>query len=93
MRFHYFKLFVAIFLSIKLLYIFIPIIALNYINYKIEKKIIAYIFTLFIFSESLFAGNIFVFKDFYKIKINIEKTNIYLRNLFIIWWKNQKFKI
>lgn len=64
------------FFLIKLLY-FIFILIINYINYKIEKKIKTHIFPLFIFSQSLFNRNISIFKNFNIVQIDIKKTNLY----------------
>lgn len=62
-RLHYFWLFVAAFLSINLLYTSVSIFIINHVDYRVKKKTEAYIFPSFIFSESLFAGNLSVFAN------------------------------
>lgn len=62
MKFHHYLLFIAAFPLIKLIYS-ISMPALNYINCKIERKIKAHAFALFMFSKSSIANNISVVED------------------------------
>lgn len=49
---------------------------INWIIYKLERKIEAYAFAALIFSKNLLAGNQSVFKNFNIIQLNIDTTDI-----------------
>lgn len=53
MKFYYYRLFVATFLLINLLYTSILISVINYIDCKVEEKIKSFTFASSIFNESL----------------------------------------
>lgn len=64
------------FLSINLLYTSALMSVINYIDCKMEKKIIASAFAPSMFCKSSFANNILVFEDFNIMEMGLEKTDI-----------------
>lgn len=48
---------------------------LNCINFRVEKKIKAYVFVPFMFGESSLISNISIFEDHNIVQIDINKTD------------------
>ena len=92
-RFHRFWLFIAVFLSIDLLYRFVFMSVINCIDCRIEEKTEAYILPSFMFSGSSLNGNLLVFKDLNVIQMGIKKIDERWSNLLTIWGRDQKTEV
>lgn len=84
-RFYYYWLFVAVFLSTNLLYTSTLILVINYIDCKVGENTKTFMFTSSMFNESSFACNISAFEDLIITQLGIEKTDVCYSNWLTIW--------
>lgn len=74
-KFYQFRSFLAVFLSIILLYLSVYIPIIDQIKCQREEKMEAYAFAPSIFHKSLIAGNQLVFENLNIVQMGIEKNN------------------
>lgn len=74
-KFHQFRLFLAMFPSIILLYSSVCMPTIDYIKWHREEKMKTYAFALSIFNKSSLVGNQLVFKDLNVVQMGIKKDD------------------